>query len=85
MKATGIVRHVDSLGRVVLPKELRSTMDIAEHTPLEIYSDGDKIVLKKYAPGCVFTGQEDDLILFKGKLVSKAAIEEMAAAAGLSE
>lgn len=83
MKATGIVRHVDSLGRIVLPKELRSTLDIAEHTPLEIYSDGDKIVLKKYAPGCIFTGQEDDLILFKGKLISRAVIQEMAASAGI--
>ncbi|BFH63954.1 AbrB/MazE/SpoVT family DNA-binding domain-containing protein [Paenibacillus azoreducens] len=83
MKATGIVRKVDELGRVVLPMELRRTMGINEKDPLEIFIDNDRIVLQKYAPGCVFTGNESDLIVFKGKLVSKSAIQEMAAATGL--
>lgn len=83
MKATGIVRKVDELGRIVIPMELRRTLGIGEKDALEIYSDGEKIVLKKYAPGCVFTGNESDLIVFKGKLVSKSAIQEMAAATGL--
>ena len=48
MKSTGIVRRVDELGRIVLPIELRRTLDIAERDPLEIYVDGDSIVLKKY-------------------------------------
>lgn len=54
MKSTGIVRKVDELGRIVLPVELRRTMDIAEKDPLEIYVDGNSIVLRKYRPSCIF-------------------------------
>jgi len=50
MKSTGIVRKVDELGRIVIPMELRRTLDIAEKDPLEIYTDGDRIVLRKYEP-----------------------------------
>lgn len=48
VKATGIVRKMDSLGRVVLPMELRKTMDINEGTPIEIFVDGGMILLRKY-------------------------------------
>jgi transcriptional pleiotropic regulator of transition state genes len=68
MKSIGIVRKVDFLGRVVLPKELRGTMDLPEGTPMEIFVDGEAIVLKKYQPGCVFCGAID-VDLFKGKNV----------------
>lgn len=54
MKSTGIVRKVDELGRIVLPIELRRTLDIAEKDSLEIYVDGASIVLKKYQPACIF-------------------------------
>ena len=54
MKSTGIVRKVDELGRIVLPIELRSTLDIAERDELEIYMDNDRIVLQKFEPSCVF-------------------------------
>ena len=54
MKSTGIVRKVDELGRIVLPIELRRTLDIAERDELEIYLDDDKVVLKKYEPSCIF-------------------------------
>ena len=54
MKSTGIVRKVDELGRIVLPIELRRTLDIAEKDSLEIYMDGPAIVLKKYQPACIF-------------------------------
>ena len=51
MKATGIVRRIDDLGRVVIPKEIRRTMRIREGDPLEIYTDHDgEVVLKKYSP-----------------------------------
>lgn len=69
MKATGIVRAVDALGRVVLPMELRRTLDIKETDPLEIYTDEDKIILKKYTPGCTFCDNMSDLTNFKGKRV----------------
>ncbi|MNC08509.1 Transition state regulatory protein AbrB [compost metagenome] len=57
MKATGIVRQLDSLGRVVIPIELRRTLGIEEKDGLEIFVDGNRIVLQKYAPGCHFCGE----------------------------
>jgi len=69
MKATGIVRQVDPLGRVVIPMELRKTMGIGEGTPMEIFVDGERIILQKYAPGCTFCGNPDGLKYIKGKPV----------------
>jgi transcriptional pleiotropic regulator of transition state genes len=69
MKATGIVRAVDALGRVVLPMELRRTLNIEETDPLEIYVDDDRIILKKYVPGCTFCDNSSDLTNFKGKRI----------------
>ena len=77
MKATGVVRRVDELGRVVLPCELRRVMHIKDRDSLEVFVDEDRIVLKKYEPACTFTGSADDLIEYKGRKVSKQAIEEM--------
>ncbi|WP_270167505.1 AbrB/MazE/SpoVT family DNA-binding domain-containing protein [Paenibacillus sp. SYP-B4298] len=84
MKATGIVRNLDSLGRVVIPKELRRTLDINEQDGLEFFVDGDKIVLRKYVPGCVITGSQEDLISFGGKLYSREAIRQLARVAAES-
>lgn len=67
MKATGIVRKVDELGRIVLPIELRRTMDIDVKDPLEIYVDGECIILKKHSPSCILCGEDQDIINFKGK------------------
>ncbi len=73
MKSTGIVRKVDELGRVVIPIELRRTLDIAEKDSLEIYVDNDRIILKKYKPSmtCQMTGEVSDnnLSLANGKIV----------------
>ena len=54
MKSTGIVRKVDELGRIVLPIELRRTLGIEEKDALEIYVEGASVVLRKYAPACIF-------------------------------
>lgn len=67
MKATGIVRKVVELGRVVLPIELRRNLDINEKDALEIYVDEDKIILKKYEPACIFCNQSVDTVVYKGK------------------
>ncbi|MFS1510861.1 AbrB/MazE/SpoVT family DNA-binding domain-containing protein [Chengkuizengella sp. SCS-71B] len=77
MKSTGIVRKVDELGRVVIPIELRRTLGIAEKDALEIYVDGEKVMLKKYEPACIFTGNANDLVYFKGKMISKEIIPEL--------
>ena len=54
MKSTGIVRNVDELGRIVIPKEMRTSLGIKNSDPIEIYVEGDKIILKKYHPKCIF-------------------------------
>ena len=54
MKSTGIIRKVDELGRIVLPIELRRTLDISERDELEIYMENDRIILQKFEPACVF-------------------------------
>lgn len=77
MKSTGIVRKVDELGRVVIPIELRRTLYIQERDSLEIYVDGDKIILRKYEPACVFCGNANDVVIFRGKNVCKECLEEM--------
>jgi len=83
MKSTGIVRKVDELGRIVLPSELRTTLNIKEKDPLEIFIEDSRIILRKYEPSCTFTGIMDGLIEYKGKKVSIHAIKEMASLAGL--
>lgn len=77
MKSTGIVRKVDELGRVVLPIELRRTMDIAERDPLEIFVDGNTIILKKYEPACVFCGNAKDIKVHKGKNICQDCLKEL--------
>lgn len=77
MKATGIVRKVDELGRIVLPIELRRTLDIEIKDPLEIYVDGESIMLKKYQPACVFCGSSDEVKQIKGKNVCGACLREL--------
>jgi transcriptional pleiotropic regulator of transition state genes len=77
MKSTGIVRKVDELGRVVIPIELRRTLDIEEKDALEIYVDSDRIVLRKYEPACVFCGNADGVTNFKNKNVCKECLASM--------
>lgn len=78
MKSTGIVRNVDELGRIVIPKEMRRKMDISNGDPVEIFVEGDKIILTKYNERCNFCGNEGDLIEFKNKLICRKCAEEIA-------
>lgn len=78
MKSTGIVRKVDDLGRIVLPKELRTVLNIAERDPLEIFVNGGYIMLQKYEPSCIFCGSSDEVSSFKTKSLCKSCREEIA-------
>lgn len=78
MKSTGIVRKVDELGRIVLPIEMRRTLDIAEKDSLEIYVEGNAVILKKYKPSCIFCDSNKDVVQFKGKNVCPKCLREMA-------
>lgn len=80
MKSTGIVRKVDELGRIVMPIELRRTLDIEVKDALETYVDGNQIILKKYEPACVFCGNAKDVAHFKGKNVCVACVKEIGGA-----
>ncbi len=77
MKATGIVRKVDELGRIVLPIELRRTLDINIKDPLEIFVDDEYIILKKYTPACIFCGSATDIKRIKDKNVCANCLQEM--------
>ena len=77
MKSTGIVRPVDSLGRIVLPIELRRIMNIQCKDSVEIFVDDNYIMLKKYQPSCIFCDGMDDIQTFKGKNVCKNCIEKL--------
>ena len=77
MKATGITRKIDELGRIVLPKELRKTLGIEPGTPIEIYTEDDMIVLKKFENRCVLCGSTTDVTDVKGKKVCKKCISEL--------
>ena len=77
MKSTGIVRKVDELGRIVLPIEMRRTLDIAERDSLEIYVEGDSIILKKYQAACIICGNTKDLVGIEGKNVCPDCIRKL--------
>ncbi|MBO4234903.1 MAG: AbrB/MazE/SpoVT family DNA-binding domain-containing protein [Firmicutes bacterium] len=77
MKATGVVRPVDALGRVVIPIELRRNMGIQTDDSLEIFVDGQYIMLKKYEPACIFCGSNDEIVQVKGKNICGKCIAEM--------
>ncbi len=77
MKSTGIVRPLDSLGRIVLPIELRRTMGLACKDALEIFVENDSIILKKYAPNCIFCGQTNDLTTFQGKTICRSCAKKL--------
>lgn len=77
MKATGVVRKVDELGRIVLPIELRRNMDINIKDSIEIYVDGESIILKKYQPCCVFCGEATDIVAHMGKNICRKCIEKI--------
>lgn len=74
MKSTGVVRRVDELGRIVIPIELRRTLDIAEKDALEIYVDGEQIILKKYQPACIFCGNARDVVNYRGKNICETCL-----------
>ena len=77
MKSTGIVRNIDELGRVVVPKELRKKLGIENTDPVEIYVEGEKIILTKYHPACHFCGSSDDVTEFKSKMVCRSCVKEL--------
>lgn len=76
MKSTGIVRKVDNLGRIVLPAEMRRLLDI-DKSDVEIFVEGDQVLLRKHSPSCVFCGERKDLVQFEGKNICAACVTKL--------
>ena len=79
MKSTGIVRNIDELGRVVVPKELRRKLGIANTDPVEIFCEEDKIIIKKYVPVCHFCGSSEGLVEYREKRICSECIKQLSA------
>ena len=79
MKSTGLVRKVDELGRIVLPMGIRQSLGIAEKDPLEIFVDGERIILQKYLPACIFCGNADDIVYYNDKRICRECLEKLKA------
>ena len=77
MKSTGIIRRLDELGRVVIPIEIRNKFNITEKDPMEIYVEGEKIILRKYTTNCLFCGSENNLKEFKDKPVCEDCLKKL--------
>ena len=77
MKSTGMTRKVDELGRIVLPAEIRQTLNINTKDALEIFTEEDRIVLKKYNPGCCFCTGMDGLVIFEDKRICSVCLEKL--------
>ena len=79
MKSTGIVRNIDELGRIVIPKEMRKKMEIASNDPVEIFVEGDRIILTKYHASCTFCGSSLGVSEFKGKRLCAECLRQIKA------
>ena len=77
MKATGIVRKIDELGRIVLPMELRRTLGIHKEDPVEIFVDDSNIILRKYEPACIFCGSAVEVSNIHGKNICRKCLDEI--------
>ena len=78
MNSTGIVRGVDHLGRLVIPKEIRTRLGVVDNEDaFEVYMDGNKVVLVKYEPTCIFCGDRNNVFDFNGKKVCQKCAGEL--------
>lgn len=80
IKPAGVVRKVDQLGRIVLPKPLRRRYQMNEGDPIEILVQGDRIILERYRPKCVFCSSLEQIVEFKGRYVCSACLMDIQAA-----
>lgn len=77
MKTTGIIRQLDTLGRIVLPIELRRTIGIGPKDMIEIFVEGSSVILRKYEPDCLFCGGSRDLTPYKDKMICARCLTEL--------
>ncbi|MBR5135178.1 MAG: AbrB/MazE/SpoVT family DNA-binding domain-containing protein [Clostridia bacterium] len=78
MKPVGIVRQIDALGRIVIPKELRRTLDISEGDSLELFIEDNTVILRKYQPACMICGSAKSIVTYKGRNFCPDCVREIA-------
>ena len=77
MKSTGSVRKIDDLGRFVLPSEIRAALNIKLKDSIEIYTENDRIILKKYQPACIFCDSVNGIVIFEGKRICEECLAKL--------
>ena len=77
MKSTGMVRKIDELGRIVMPAEIRQTLGLQVRDAMEIFIDGDRVILQKYQPSCIFCANADDLVYYEGKRICPECLSKL--------
>ena len=77
MKSTGTVKKIDELGRIVLPKNIRIPMGIETGDAVEIFTDGNRIILQKFQSSCIFCGEAEDVVYYNGKRICSACVENI--------
>ncbi len=77
MKPSGIIRNIDKLGRLVVPKEMRDFLGIEKYDPVEIFLEGDKIILKRFDATCIFCSSSEKLFEFEGKMICPACLKKL--------
>ncbi len=81
MRATGITRNIDPLGRVTIPKEMRRSFELREGDPVEFFVDHNAIVLRPYALRCAFCGETYNLVELRGQKACRKCVAALGAAA----
>lgn len=77
MKNTGVCKTVDDLGRIVLPKEIRKSLGFDIRSSVELYVEGDSLIIKKAKSHCVFCATNDNLVDYNGKMVCQDCINNL--------
>lgn len=77
MKSTGMIRKIDDLGRIVIPMEIRNALDLEKHAAMEIFVEGDNIVLTRHTTSCLFCGEKETPYYFHGKMICRNCMNEL--------
>ena len=77
MKSTGFVKKIDDLGRILIPKEIRSSMELDNKDSLEIFIESDRIILQKYQPSCIFCKNADNVVFFEGRRICAECLSKL--------
>jgi AbrB family transcriptional regulator, transcriptional pleiotropic regulator of transition state genes len=77
MKSTGMSRELDGLGRIVIPKELRNTLDINNGDPVTFLAGDGQIAVKKYSPGCIFCSEVDNVVQFHNYKICSSCLTQL--------